>query len=68
MDAERKTMLVPGESPPLCPWCDALLSRVHWHKVQGSPGLLYIIILSCSRCRAVLDVVSASSSNHAPAG
>ena len=43
---------------PLCPWCDAPLARIHWHRIRGGPALLhYVVVLSCGACRAVLDVL-----------
>jgi hypothetical protein len=57
----RKIALASSETPPLCPWCQATLSRVYWHKVRGGPAVPYVILLSCGSCRAVLDWLSASS-------
>jgi hypothetical protein len=50
-----KVRLTFSESHPLCPWCEAPLTVIHWHKVRASPPLGYAAILSCARCHGVLE-------------
>jgi hypothetical protein len=59
-----KTVLTLSEDPPLCPWCAATLTRIRWHKVHGGPSVPYMIVLSCERCRAVLDCLAGGSESH----
>lgn len=56
--APEKIALSVTESFPVCPWCDAVLDRVRWHKVRRGPPVAYLIVVSCHRCRAVLDCLS----------
>ena len=50
-----KVKLEESEQPPTCPHCKAPLRKVHWHKVQGGPGMVnYIALLSCPSCRMLL--------------
>ena len=50
-----KVPLVLRETYPLCPWCDAPLAVIHWHKVRGGPPFGYAVILSCPRCHGALE-------------
>lgn len=53
-----KIAIAESTAHPLCPWCEAPLARIHWHKVRGGPALLnYVAVLSCTACRAVLDIL-----------
>ena len=54
----EKVALVFTEAFPTCPWCDAVLDRVLWHKVRSGPPVAYVIVVSCARCRGVLDCLS----------
>ena len=61
-----KTVLAWSESRPLCPWCGAVVTRMRWHKVRSGPMIPYTIVLSCARCRAVLDCLTGGAHHHAP--
>ena len=53
-----KIVLDEARDHPLCPCCDAPLSRLHWHKVRGGPSLVhYVVVLACPGCRGVLDIL-----------
>jgi hypothetical protein len=64
--AHGKTVLQLSESRPLCPWCGAVVTRMRWHRVRGGPLIPYTIVLSCERCRAVLDCLAGGTHHHAP--
>jgi len=54
----EKVKLQETEVPPNCPHCKAALQRVHWHKIQGGPGMVnYIALVSCPHCRAMLGAL-----------
>ncbi len=64
--APAKVPLVLTASFPVCPWCDAVLDRVLWHKARGGPPVAYFIVVSCPRCRGVLDCPSGGdAASHA---
>jgi hypothetical protein len=64
--ARGKTSLRRSEERPLCPWCGTPLTRIMWHKIRGGPLIPYTIVLSCDRCRAVLDCLTGSTHHHVP--
>ncbi|MDH5196259.1 MAG: hypothetical protein OEY20_03285 [Gemmatimonadota bacterium] len=54
----EKIRLEESELPPSCPHCKTSLRKIHWHKVQGGPGLVnYIVLMSCPHCRNVLGTL-----------
>jgi uncharacterized protein with PIN domain len=54
----EKVKLEESEHPPTCPHCKAPLRKVHWHRVQGGPGMVsYIVLMSCPSCRTLLGTV-----------
>jgi glutaredoxin len=56
----EKVELKESESPPSCPHCKTALRKVHWHKVQGGPGMVnYIVLVSCPHCRMLLGTLGA---------
>ena len=61
-------MLVQSDEHPFCPWCEASLDRLHWHKVRGGPALLqYVAVISCAECGGALDVLEGGGKHgHVP--
>lgn len=54
----EKIELEQSQTTPLCPHCQAALTRMHWHKVHGGPSMVnYIVIMSCPHCRRVVGAV-----------
>jgi len=57
----RRVELSEAPELPLCPWCNAPLESILWHKVREGPPVSYLIALSCGRCGAVLDCLAAGA-------
>jgi len=51
------------EKHPLCPHCEGKLSKIYWHKVQGTAmtQIGYLAIYSCPHCRKVIGTTGSRS-------